>query len=150
MRKFAFLILAAMLAASPKAWAEETEKPKVLSGPASGGMTYSPTEGWVKTNANQMRVGTDTLTYSAKQKAAKEAEAQRVKEWARKTAEEEAKEKVWQETLKKAEEAKKAPAQASAPAPKKKKNQPAVVKSQVKTSVQGSQKLEPKSRVFVS
>lgn len=59
------LIAAVFCAAGVQA--EEETKKTPQSSKASGGMTYSPTQGWVKTS-EQMQVGTDALVYDNQKK----------------------------------------------------------------------------------
>lgn len=62
-----FLLLA--LAVLPEACAADETYSR---GKGEGGMTYSPTEGWVKTSDKQVRRGTDSLKLENKIKAREE------------------------------------------------------------------------------
>lgn len=109
------ILLMSFLAIIPAASAadEKTAEPKAATssspfgGPAHGGMTYSPTEGWIKTGKNQVKAGTDDLVYANKQAAQEEARKKMADDLAKMNELKAAKEKAW-EDVRKAEEARKA------------------------------------------
>ena len=128
-----------MIFSGPSVWAEEKAK-TTASSSGGGGMTYSPAEGWVKTDSQHMKVGTDALTYQGKKQAIAEGVKKNAEKIAAAKTEAEMKEKLWKES--KTAEAQKSSAQVQTaePASGNKKS----------TAIQKSKMPSSKSRVLVA
>lgn len=98
-----FIILIILTVFSSRAvWAEDKAKTSATpSSNAGGGMTYSPTEGWVKTDAQHMQVGTDALVYQNQKQAIADAIKKNREKMAQEKLEADTKEKLWLEAKKK-------------------------------------------------
>lgn len=87
MKHILILTLALLVLSAP---VQAEDKKDSLSGSGRGGMTYSPTEGWIKTGSGQMKVGTDSMEFFKKKKMEEDAQKQRAEFEAKKKADEEA------------------------------------------------------------
>lgn len=74
MKRIFILTLVLLTFAMP---ARAEDKKDALSGSGKGGMTYSPTEGWIKTGSGQMKVGTDSMEFFKRKKMEEDAAKQR-------------------------------------------------------------------------
>ncbi len=134
------ILIVLMLAAVPVLRAEEQKKADTpfASGSAKGGMTYSASQGWVKSDAANagFNTGTDSMTYSNKKKAEEEAKKKNEEIEKKVQAEIEA----WRESKKKQADA------MAAPPPAEKKEEPAADEEEKPKK----KKKSGKTRVLVS
>jgi hypothetical protein len=115
------MAIVVLFLAAPAVYAEDANKTDMkkesktnspFSGPARGGMTYSPTQGWIKTSEQQVKSGTDYLVYGNKKAAQEENRKKREQELERLKALKAARDKAW-EDAQKAEASKKVQAEAA-------------------------------------